>query len=118
MTKTYMHPDLGIERPCRRVNPRLENPRAAHLFDGFRNRIESAQLNGDTYAAGYMAAMVAEIGKLAADMQTVRSALERLVDASTPDELAGLKITLAGLPIPDGERATLVTAIDALITTA
>jgi hypothetical protein len=116
VTKTFIHPDSGLERPDRRIN--LRTPKADHLFDGFRNRIDNAKEDGDLYVVGYLGAMVKELGTLTAEMALLRSALEGFVEASTPEELAILRGQIEQLPIPDSEKVSMVNAVDALITTA
>lgn len=66
--RTYVN-DAGEEKPDRRRKDRdNDDPRIGHLFNGFDSRIESAKLNGDEYAAGYLKAMRLEFGQLIASL--------------------------------------------------
>lgn len=61
--------DAGEERRERRRRDRSrDDPRIGHLFNGFDSRIESAKLNGDEYAAGYLGAMRQEFAELILDL--------------------------------------------------
>jgi hypothetical protein len=66
--RTYVN-DAGEEKRDRRRKDRdNDDPRIEHLFSGFDSRIESAKMNGDEYAAGYMKAMRQEFGQLIASL--------------------------------------------------
>jgi hypothetical protein len=65
---TYVN-ERGDEVSERRSRSRDgDDPRIAHLFNGFDCRIESAQINFDKYAEGYLLAMRAEFAGLVADL--------------------------------------------------
>jgi hypothetical protein len=66
--RTYVN-DAGEEKRDRRRKDRgNDDPRIDHLFSGFDSRIESARLDGDDYAVGYLKAMRQEFGQLIASL--------------------------------------------------